>query len=182
MARESLPPPDWKGPDPRQDPLRGCGQSAGVPIEKTVKAIAVIREQLEMSIGIVRNAAGRGDHDLNELKAQKVIGAFRFGRDDEIERNIEVRPRLHRPVSSVPLNLYADRTVAAMSDFVCGETRRGFTSQVSLGTRTSGARSCSNIRKAFAGDPSPEAKGLWKSSGGIEVGTHLPAGTKYSQQ
>src|SRR5260221_8029159 len=99
----------------------------GVPIEKTVKAIAVIREEArDGASGSFAMLLVRGDHDLNEVKTQKVIGAFRFARDEEIERTLKCGPGYIGPVSSVPLNLYADRTVAAMSDFVCGANEAGF--------------------------------------------------------
>src|SRR6266853_1120140 len=99
----------------------------GVPIEKTVKAIAVVREEAKKEAS--RSFAMllvRGDHDLNEIKAQKLIGNFRFAKDEEIERILNCRPGYIGPVSSVPLSVYADRTVAAMSDFVCGANEAGY--------------------------------------------------------
>src|SRR5229473_3886650 len=59
----------------------------GVPIEKTVKAIAVVREEAqEGGSGSFVMLLVRGDHGLNEVKTQKVIGKFRFAKDEEIER------------------------------------------------------------------------------------------------
>src|SRR5206468_1428637 len=63
----------------------------GVPIEKTVKAIAIVREEAQKGAsGSFAMLLVRGDHDLNEIKTQKVIGTFRFAKDEEIERGIEV--------------------------------------------------------------------------------------------
>jgi len=67
---KALPPPDEKGPRPAR-PLRDVANLLGVPIEKTVKAIAVIREQARDGIGSFAMLLVRGDHDLNELKARK---------------------------------------------------------------------------------------------------------------
>jgi hypothetical protein len=38
----------------------------------------------------------RGDHDLNEIKAQKVVGEFRFARDEEIVEALALQGRLYR--------------------------------------------------------------------------------------
>src|SRR5216683_2571537 len=77
----------------------------GVPIQKTVKAIAVVREEASKGAsGAFAMLLVRGDHDLNEIKTQKVIGNFRFAKDEEIERILNCRPGYIGPVSSVPLS------------------------------------------------------------------------------
>src|SRR3989440_12140612 len=79
-----------KVPTPCKTRCAGVADLLRVPIEKTVKAIAVIREEpREGRAGPVANLLVRGDHDLNEVKAQKVIGAFRFAQDEEIERTLK---------------------------------------------------------------------------------------------
>jgi prolyl-tRNA synthetase len=54
----------------------------GLPLTQTVKAIAVMATKDEGSEFVLLLL--RGDHDLNEIKAQKIVGEFRFARDEEI--------------------------------------------------------------------------------------------------
>ncbi|TMH22156.1 MAG: proline--tRNA ligase, partial [Betaproteobacteria bacterium] len=133
----------------------------GVPIEKTVKAIAIVREEAQKGAsGSFAMLLVRGDHDLNEVKTQKVIGTFRFARDEEIEQKLKCRPGYIGPVSGVPLNIYADRTVTAMSDFVCGANEAGFHfTGVNWGRDLPEPGQTADIRKVVAGDPSPDGKG-----------------------
>ena len=155
----------------------------GVPIEKTVKAIAVVREEAQHGVsGSFAMLLVRGDHDLNEIKTQKVIGTFRFARDEEIERILKCRPGYIGPVSSAPLSLYADRTVAAMSDFVCGANEAGFHfTGVNWGRDLPEPGQTADIRKVVAGDPSPDGKGNLEIVRGIEVGHIFQLRTQYSE-
>jgi len=155
----------------------------GVPIEKTVKAIAIVREEAQKGAsGSFAMLLVRGDHDLNEIKTQKAIGTFRFARDEEIERILKCRPGYLGPVSSVPLNLYADRTVAAMSDFVCGANEAGFHfTGVNWGRDLPEPGQIADIRKVVAGDPSPDGKGNLEIVRGIEVGHIFQLRTQYSE-
>src|SRR5439155_1332173 len=155
----------------------------GVPIEKTVKAIAIVREEAQKGAsGSFAMLLVRGDHDLNEIKTQKAIGTFRFARDEEIERILKCRPGYLGPVSSVPLNLYADRTVAAMSDFVCGANEAGFHfTGVNWGRDLPEPGQIADIRKVVAGDPSPDGKGTLEIVRGIEVGHIFQLRTQYSE-
>ena len=155
----------------------------GVPIEKTVKAIAIVREEAQKGAsGSFAMLLVRGDHDLNEIKTQKMIGTFRFARDEEIERILKCRPGYLGPVSSVPLNLYADRTVAAMSDFVCGANEAGFHfTGVNWGRDLPEPGQIADIRKVVAGDPSPDGKGNLEIVRGIEVGHIFQLRTQYSE-
>src|ERR1700704_285826 len=73
-----------KVPTPGKTRCKDVAELLGVPIEKTVKAIAVVREEAPKGAsGTFAMLLVRGDHDLNEVKTQKVIGAFRFARDEE---------------------------------------------------------------------------------------------------
>ncbi len=155
----------------------------GVPIAKTVKAIAVVREEARNGAsGSFAMLLVRGDHDLNEVKTQKVIGAFRFARDEEIEQALKCRPGYIGPVSTVPLNIYADRAVAAMSDFICGANEAGFHfTGVNWGRDLPEPGQIADIRKVIAGDPSPDGKGNLEIVRGIEVGHIFQLRTQYSE-
>ena len=68
----------------------------------------------------------RGDHSLNEIKAAKAVGAFRFASEKEIVGALGCKPGYIGPVGVKGVKVIADRTVAAMSDFVCGANEEGF--------------------------------------------------------
>ena len=157
----------------------------GLRIEKMVKAIAVIRDGLlEGEPGRFALILLRGDHDLNEIKTQKIIGHFRFAREDEIEERLGCRPGYIGPVGTNNVAVFADRTVAAMSDFVCGANKPGFhLTGVNFGRDlpdvTGG--SVADFRNVVAGDPSPDGKGTLELCRGIEVGHIFQLRTKYSE-
>ena len=77
--------------------------------------------------------------------------------------------------------MVADRTVAAMSDFVCGANEEGFhLTGVNLG-RDLPEPQVADIRNVVAGDPSPDGKGTLEIARGIEVGHIFQLRTKYSE-
>ena len=146
-----------------------------MPLQKTVKAVAVMHER-EFVLLLVR-----GDHDLNEVKAQKVIGAFRFATDAEIQAALACKAGYIGPVGAKNVRVVADRSVAAMSDFVCGANEEGFhLAGVNFGTDLQEPETA-DIRNVVAGDPSPDGKGRLEIVRGIEVGHIFQLRTKYSK-
>jgi prolyl-tRNA synthetase len=143
-------------------------------IEKTVKAVAVMRDNAFHLLLV------RGDHELNEVKAEKVIGAFRFAGDKEIEAALHCKAGYIGPVDT-KVKVIADRTVAAMSDFVCGANEEGFhLAGVNFG-RDLEEPQVADLRNVVAGDPSPDGKGRLAIARGIEVGHIFQLRTKYSE-
>src|SRR5258708_20957060 len=72
---------------PGQTRCEDVAELLGVPIQKTVKAIAVVREQVQKDAsGAFAMLLVRCNHELSEIKTQKAIGNFRFATDEEIER------------------------------------------------------------------------------------------------
>jgi prolyl-tRNA synthetase len=172
-----------KIPTPGKTRCEDVAKLLGVPIEKTVKAIAVVREETQKGAsGSFIMLLVRGDHDLNEIKTQKLIGNFRFAKDEEIERILKCRSGYIGPVSSVPSSLYVDRTVAVMSDFVCGANEAGFHfTGVNWGRDLPEPGRIVDIRRVIAGDPSPDGKGKLEIVRGIEVGHIFQLRTQYSE-
>ena len=145
-----------------------------IDLKKTVKAVAVMHDDAFHLLLI------RGDHDLNEIKTQKVIGAFRFATDKEIQTALNCPPGYIGPVSS-KAKIIADRRVALMSDFVCGANEEGFhLTGVNFG-RDVEEPQVADIRNVVAGDPSPDGKGKLEIVRGIEVGHIFQLRTKYSE-
>jgi prolyl-tRNA synthetase len=155
----------------------------GIGIEKMVKAIAVIRNGIdEGGIGRFALVLLRGDHDLNEIKTQKILGDFRFARDDEIVAALGCKPGYIGPVGVNDVVVFADRTVEAMSDFVCGANKEGFhLSGVNFGRDLPEPTQVADFRNVVAGDPSPDGKGTLEICRGIEVGHIFQLRTKYAE-
>ena len=145
-----------------------------IDLKKTVKAVAVMHDD-EFHLLLLR-----GDHDLNEIKAQKVIGAFRFATDAEIHRALNCKPGYIGPVGA-RVKVLADRRVALMSDFVCGANEEGFhLAGVNFG-RDLGEPRVGDLRNVVTGDPSPDGRGKLEIVRGIEVGHIFQLRTKYSK-
>jgi prolyl-tRNA synthetase len=153
-------------------------------LANVVKAIAVVSEQEESKARFALLLL-RGDHELNEIKAGKIgtLGTFRFATDSEIQEHLGCVPGYIGPVGidAARVTVFADRSVAAMSDFVCGANEAGFhLSSVNFG-RDLPEPEVFDIRNAVAGDPSPDGKGKLEICRGIEVGHIFQLRQKYAQ-
>ncbi|ERE18820.1 MULTISPECIES: proline--tRNA ligase [Chromobacteriaceae] len=148
-----------------------------VDIKQTVKAVVVEGEQGEAVLMLVR-----GDHELNEVKAQKVAGIknpLTFATPAAIRDAFGANPGSLGPVGFKG-RVIADRTVAKMADFVIGanEDDQHYTG-------ANFGRDCAepevfDIRNVVEGDPSPDGQGALAIQRGIEVGHVFYLGTKYS--
>ena len=156
----------------------------GTGIERTVKAVAVVRQAIPYGApGWFALLLLRGDHDLNEVKARKALGAFRLAIEEEISEALGCRAGYIGPVGvGAAVEVHADRTVAKMSDFVCGANEPGYhLTGVNWGRDLAEApERVHDLRNVKAGDPSPDGKGRLEIVRGIEVGHIFQLRTKYS--
>ena len=151
-----------------------------LPLEQSVKAIAVVHDEQFVLLLL------RGDHSLNEIKVGKLPGLdpFRFATDGEIVAALGCKPGYIGPVGidANKVRVIADRTVAAMSDFVCGANAEGFhLTGVNWGRDLPEPSLVADIRNVVVGDPSPDDKGSLDLCRGIEVGHIFQLRTKYSE-
>ncbi len=154
----------------------------GKPLSTSMKAIA-----------LMGGAAGaekfvllllRGDHSLNEIKATKIpaLNPFRFATTEEIQKHMGCVPGYIGPVGVSGFEVIADRSVAAMADFVCGANDAGYhLTGVNWGRDLPEPALVADIRNVVAGDPSPDGKGTLELCRGIEVGHIFQLRTKYSE-
>jgi prolyl-tRNA synthetase len=161
-------------PTPGKTTCEDVAKLLGIDLTKTVKSVAVMHDD-EFHLLLVR-----GDHELNEIKTQKLIGAFRFATDAEIQRSLKCKAGYIGPVGA-KVKVVADRSVAAMSDFVCGANQEGFHLTGVNWKRDVAEPQVADIRNVVAGDPSPDGKGKLEIVRGIEVGHIFQLGTKYSE-
>jgi prolyl-tRNA synthetase len=168
-AKEAL----KKVPTPGKTTCEQVAELLGLPLQRTVKAVALMHER-EFILLLVR-----GDHQLNEIKTQKLIGAFRFAADAEIQQALGCKAGYIGPVGA-KVKVIADRSVAAMADFVCGANEEGYhLTGVNWG-RDAPEPQVADIRNVVAGDPSPDGRGQLEIVRGIEVGHIFQLRTKYS--
>jgi len=163
-------------PTPGKTRCEDVAALLGLPLERTVKAIAVMHDEA-LHLLLVR-----GDHELNEVKAQKSIGLFRFATEAEIRHALGGPAGYIGPVGVQGVRVVADRTVAAMGDFVCGANEAGLhLAGVNWGRDLPEPSLVADIRNVMAGDPSPDGRGSLRIQRGIEVGHISQLRTKYSE-
>ncbi len=155
-----------------------------VDLKKVVKSIAVVSEQEEGKKAFALLLL-RGDHELNEIKASKIAGLspFRLASEGEVEEFLGCKPGYIGPVAvdTKKVAIFADRTVATMSDFVCGANEAGFhLAGVNFG-RDLPEPEVADIRNVVVGDPSPDGKGTLEICRGIEVGHIFQLRQKYAK-
>ena len=131
----------------------------------------------------------RADHLVNEIKLGKLpqLANYRPATPEEIEAHLGVEPGYCGPVprhgKAHPgkVLVVADRTAAAMADFICGANESGYhVTGVNWGRDCPEPDVIADIRNVVEGDPSPDGKGALKLRRGIEVGHVFALGQRYS--
>jgi prolyl-tRNA synthetase len=174
--------PMAKTPTPGKARCEDVAELLKLPLDKTVKSLVLAVDGdkgAQVWLLLVR-----GDHDLNEIKANKVEGlkGFRFATEEEIVEHFGCKPGYLGPINlKKPVKIVVDRTVAAMSDFVCGANEVDFHFIGVNWGRDLPEAQVADIRNVKVGDPSPDGKGVLDIQRGIEVGHVFYLGTKYSQ-
>ena len=177
-------------PTPGKSTCEDVAALLALPLTSTVKSLVLATDELGAAGDVVRTTVWlllvRGDHSLNEVKAGKVPGlkaGFRFATTAEIEDHFGCRPGYLGPVGTrKPVTVVADRSVAAMHDFVCGANEADFhLTGVNWGRDLPEPDLVADIRNVLPGDPSPDGRGVLAIQRGIEVGHVFYLGTKYSK-
>ena len=193
--------PFAKTPTPGRARCEDVAALLGLPLQQTVKSLVLAVDALEpLKDGADPDTPRRivftqvwllllrGDHELNEIKAGKVPGlaGFRFATEAEIVAHFGCTPGYLGPIGTVhPVKLVVDRTVANMSDFVCGANVvdhhfTGVNWGRDLPAPGEGGVTVADLRNVVEGDPSPDGRGRLSIQRGIEVGHVFYLGTKYS--
>jgi len=154
-----------------------------IPLETTVKSLLFAVDQ-EKGPAKLFMLLLRGDHELNEVKASKIPGMAdsRFATEAEISQACNAPAGYLGPVGvAADVTVVADRTVANMSDFVCGANLVGHHLTGVNWVRDLPEPVVMDLRNAVIGDPSPDGKGVVDICRGIEVGHVFQLGTRYSE-
>jgi prolyl-tRNA synthetase len=154
----------------------------GIAIEKTIKTLIVRGVANEKGEYDLIALLVRGDHELNEIKAEKVPGVavpFQFATEDEMRPLVGAGPGSIGPVG-LNMRIVADRTVMQCSDFGAGANVDGKHYFGINWGRDLPEPEVADLRNVVAGDPSPCGQGTLEIKRGIEVGHIFQLGTKYS--
>ncbi len=156
----------------------------GIPLQRTVKSVAVMGVDAEGDPQFVL-ALVRGDHVVNEIKLAKLPGLvdYRLASEAEIREHLGAEPGFLGPLNArKKIRVVADRSVAAMADFVVGANEAGFhLAGLNWGRDLPEPDETADIRNVVEGDPSPDGKGTLHVARGIEVGHVFALGRKYSE-
>lgn len=125
----------------------------------------------------------RGDHELNEIKANKVsgiTGPLNMATDQEIENAMGAKAGSLGPINC-PIKVVVDYTAAMMTDFSCGANETGYHYRGANWDRDIEEYTIADIRNVTVGDITPDGKGKFLMRNGIEVGHIFQLGTTYSE-
>jgi prolyl-tRNA synthetase len=152
-----------------------------VPIEKTVKTLVVMASE-ECEADFVALLV-RGDHDLNEIKAEKlaqVAEPLTFATEEQFRDVIGAGAGSLGPVNlNIPCII--DRALANASDFGAGANIDGKHYFGINWERDLPMPEVADLRNVLEGDPSPDGQGNLIIKRGIEVGHIFQLGQKYSE-
>ncbi len=181
-------PPEGERPAPAQD-MQTVDTPGAHSIDDVSKALGVKPEQTLKTL-LVEGADGgvvalclRGDHTLNEVKAEKleqVAQPLTLASDEQIRAAAGCGAGSLGPVG-LDVPVIADHAAAHLADFVCGANVDGkHLTGVNWGRDCPEPRTA-DIRNLVEGDPSPDGRGVAKIARGIEVGHVFQLGDKYSR-
>lgn len=167
-------------PTPGVHTIEELAAAAAVPSAHCLKTLLVNGASEEAPVIAL---CVRGDHVLNEIKAEQlelVAAPLTFADAAAIRRVADCEPGSIGPVGlSVPI--VVDATAATLSDFVCGANEDGVHLTGVDWARDVGDIEIVDLRNAVEGDPDPSGSGSLKIVRGIEVGHIFQLGTKYSE-
>ena len=153
-------------------------ETLNLPLDRIVKSLLVMDEDQHPHLLLLR-----GDHTLNEVKTEKLLGPFRLASDPEITQWLGTVKGFVGPVGLPPgITLWADRSVHVLADFACGANQPdAHFIQVNFGRDLPEPERVVDLRNVVAGDPPPDGQGFLELARGIEVGHVFQLGARYSE-
>jgi prolyl-tRNA synthetase len=132
--------------------------------------------------GVLVGALIRGDHEINETKLAKALGATDvvMAKADAITAELGVPVGYIGPVGLKPVRVIVDRDLAASPSIVCGANKVDEHLVNVKPGRDFEIKETGQIRNIVEGDICPKCGGKLKLIRGIEVGHIFKLGLKYS--
>ncbi|MGB1311241.1 MAG: proline--tRNA ligase [Leucothrix sp.] len=158
--------------------IDALAKAMSIPATQQIKILLVEGEE-DTTVALLL----RGDHQLNEIKAEKIAGIvspLTFASETTIIELTGSKPGSLGPVN-LDLRIIADYATAPLSDFVCGANKEDHHLKGVNWVRDLPEPEFMDIRNVVTGDPSPDGQGNLEIRRGIEVGHIFQLGTKYSE-
>jgi len=156
-------------------------------VEEVTNFLRVLPERLVKTIVFetekgVTAALVRGDHEINETKLSRYLGATQLQMaGDDIITEVTHAPKGFAGPVGLEVKIVADLAIRGMKNFVTGANALdAHLINVNLG-RDFKVDEFVDIRLARAGDPCPRCSGRLQVSKGVEVGHIFKLGAKYSE-
>lgn len=124
----------------------------------------------------------RGDHELNEIKAEKLAGVqspLTFASEADIRAVTCASAGSLGPLG-LSIRIVADRSAAVLANFVCGANKDGYHLTGVNFDRDIATYEVADLRNVVEGDPSPCGNGHLVIKRGIEVGHIFQLGDRYA--
>lgn len=168
---------------PDQKTIEQVSNFLKVDANKTVKTLLVLGETQDEENAPIIALVLRGDHQLNEIKAEnlpKIATPLTFATEEQILATAGCNAGSIGPVG-LTSEIIVDRSAAHLTDFICGanEDNNHFTG--ANWDRDIANYTVADIRNVVEGDPSPCGQGNIVIKRGIEVGHIFQLGEKYAQ-
>ena len=170
-------------PTPDAKTIEELKKHYGVKPHRSVKTLIVYGAPDENEQRGLVALVIRGDHELNELKAEKhplVDSPLEMAKEADIIAAIGAKPGSLGPVG-LTIPIIVDRTANVMADFVAGANKDDEHFSGINWDRDVTNYDVSDIRNIVEGDPSPCGQGTLQIKRGVEVGHIFQLGTKYSE-
>lgn len=168
---------------PGQHTIEEVSQFLNIDSSSLLKTLIVLGEAEEGQPQPLVALVLRGDHELNDIKAEKLPGIsspLSFAPEARIREELGVAPGSIGPVN-LAIRVVVDHAAAKAADFVCGANKDGFHLTGVNWERDLPLPETADIRNVVAGDASPDGQGTLEIKRGIEVGHIFQLGTKYSE-
>lgn len=168
---------------PEQRTIEAVATFLNVDASRCAKTLLVKAEEGDNGHSGLIALILRGDHTLNEIKAENlpdVAEPLTMATDEEIEQVVGCKAGSIGPVN-LPVPVIVDRSAAHMVDFVCGANKEGHHLIGVNWERDVALSRVEDLRDVVEGDPSPDGKGTLEIRRGIEVGHIFKLGNKYSK-
>ena len=163
---------------PNRHSIEELTQGLNISAKQCLKTLIVKGEEDSLVALLLR-----GDHELNEIKAEKIAGVLsplEFATDDQVNNACQCKPGSIGPIG-LNIRTIADRSVTVLSDFVCGANQEGKHYSGTNWKRDLALPSeIADLRSVIEGDASPDGNGTLSIVRGIEVGHIFQLGTTYS--
>lgn len=168
---------------PNMPTCEAVAEHLGIALTQTVKTLIVKGAYSEENPDAPKLVALvlRGDHTLNEIKAEKIAAVhapLTMASEEEIKAAGLVKGYIGVDLT---IPVYVDRAAAALSDFVSGANVEHKHTTGMNWERDATITEVVDIRNVVDGDPSPDGKGVLSIKRGIEVGHIFQLGDKYSK-